>query len=116
MFKRDPTLQANTGSSRLDSQLKPLLKSERDGANRCTTGAFASEVRLVEEHAARLGWVMEAYTTSGGAVSMHMRKLSDSELRALAAPGDEKACPMCAETVKAAALVCRFCGHLLADA
>lgn len=24
---------------------------------------------------------------------------------------DEKACPRCAETVKAAALVCRFCGH-----
>lgn len=24
---------------------------------------------------------------------------------------DEKACPMCAETVKAAAKVCRFCGH-----
>ena len=24
---------------------------------------------------------------------------------------DEKTCPRCAETVKAAALVCRFCGH-----
>ena len=25
--------------------------------------------------------------------------------------GDHKICPMCAETVKAAALKCRFCGH-----
>ena len=27
------------------------------------------------------------------------------------APGDTKTCPACAEIVKAAANVCRFCGH-----
>lgn len=27
---------------------------------------------------------------------------------------EEKVCPQCAETVKAAALVCRFCGHKFA--
>jgi hypothetical protein len=26
-------------------------------------------------------------------------------------PAEEKICPMCAERIKAAALVCRFCGH-----
>ena len=36
------------------------------------------------------------------------------ELRAV--PVEEKTCPMCAERVKAAALVCRFCGHKFAPA
>jgi hypothetical protein len=35
------------------------------------------------------------------------------ELRAVA---DEKTCPMCAERIKAAALVCHFCGHKFATA
>lgn len=29
----------------------------------------------------------------------------------IVATGDMKACPMCAELVKRAALVCRYCGH-----
>lgn len=29
--------------------------------------------------------------------------------------GSEKTCPMCAEKVKEAALVCRFCGHQFAE-
>lgn len=36
------------------------------------------------------------------------------ELRAVSTPpreGSEKACPKCAEQVKFAAVVCRFCGH-----
>ena len=28
-----------------------------------------------------------------------------------AAPSDERACPWCAETIKAAAVICRFCGR-----
>lgn len=33
------------------------------------------------------------------------------EYRAAPVVEEEKICPMCAEKVKAAALVCRFCGH-----
>lgn len=33
-----------------------------------------------------------------------------------ALPVDEKTCPQCAERVKAAAKVCRFCNHPFADA
>lgn len=33
---------------------------------------------------------------------------------AVASPSDTKTCPRCAETVKTAAQVCRFCGHMFA--
>jgi hypothetical protein len=33
------------------------------------------------------------------------------ELRSVPSVGDDKTCPRCAETVKAGAAVCRFCGH-----
>ena len=46
-----------------------------------------------------------------------VQALSGDQVGAAAAPpvststGDTKTCPRCAETVKAAALFCRFCGH-----
>lgn len=36
---------------------------------------------------------------------------SKEEVAGARAPADSKACPRCAETVKAAAQICRFCGH-----
>ncbi|MFG1267657.1 zinc ribbon domain-containing protein [Xanthobacter sp. DSM 14520] len=40
----------------------------------------------------------------------YVRSMADYR-SAQAAAANEKVCPRCAETVKAAALVCRFCGH-----
>lgn len=40
----------------------------------------------------------------------------DSTGPGTAASMDTKTCPACAETVKAAAMVCRFCGHEFAEA
>jgi hypothetical protein len=42
-------------------------------------------------------------------VTYELRSVSTGILKPL--PGDEKVCPRCAEHVKAAAKVCRFCGH-----
>ena len=54
----------------------------------------------------------------GALVSRSGRKQSASEPRAAAMTGekrndDEKACPFCAERIKAAAVVCRFCSREL---
>lgn len=42
-------------------------------------------------------------------VTYELRSVSGGSARAIAV--EEKACPKCAEKVKAAALICRFCGH-----
>jgi phage shock protein PspC (stress-responsive transcriptional regulator) len=39
--------------------------------------------------------------------------MTESDLPALAASAGEKQCPWCAETIRAEALKCRFCGSVL---
>jgi hypothetical protein len=41
---------------------------------------------------------------------------SSTEVRAPSTAGETKTCPMCAEDVKAAAVICRFCGHTFGEA
>lgn len=58
----------------------------------------------------------EMLTRLGSALSA-MPALDAEALPLSATSADEtKVCPACAETVKAAAKVCRFCGHEFADA
>jgi hypothetical protein len=59
-------------------------------------GALASRA-LISRHFARLGW-REIIPDTPDSVK------------------DEKLCPMCAETVKAAALICKHCGHHFPEA
>lgn len=55
-----------------------------------------------------LGLVYVLFRPSGTVVVVHRPRPLASRA---APPDDTKICPRCAETVKAAALVCRFCGH-----
>ncbi|MFG1262339.1 zinc ribbon domain-containing protein [Xanthobacter aminoxidans] len=52
----------------------------------------------------------ESETAGAAAHAAYMRSVEDRRA-ALYAQENEKTCPRCAETVKKAALVCRFCGH-----
>ena len=47
-------------------------------------------------------------------VTYQLRAVSGQPQATAALPSDEKTCPQCAERIKAAAKVCRYCGHKLA--
>ena len=49
-------------------------------------------------------------------VSSDLKKEKEAQLKSEAEIAGSKACPRCAERVKAAALVCRFCNHEFAPA
>jgi Uncharacterised protein family UPF0547 len=58
----------------------------------------------------------ELITRISSALSAMPALAATAETVEPAAASDTKTCPACAETVKAAARVCRFCGHQFEDA
>lgn len=58
---------------------------------------------------------LSATQTSDAKLAEAEHKLRLAEIRAEQTADRGKVCPMCAETVKSAAKVCRFCGHHFPD-
>jgi rubredoxin len=60
-----------------------------------------------------LGWFCLAFLASpiGAGLLLLTRPNLKADAAALREIADSKVCPRCAETVRSAAFVCRFCGH-----
>ena len=87
----------------------PTSQSWAPGAYGC--GAFLVALLLCVILIGILVFVYMLIVKPEGSLSVtyELRAISNSSTNAVS--GVEKACPKCAEQVKAAALVCRFCGH-----
>ncbi len=110
VFRRSQAA-ASTGDRRLDAQIGILANAADGGDDYTSLGVRRNEISKVSRAAVQVGWVAEGYTPGRLFVELHFRRITDSDRAQAAAARDVKTCPRCAEDVKAAAQVCRFCGH-----
>jgi hypothetical protein len=107
------TIEISTGT--LDRPYKVLGSVKA----RVTSGSGWNKARTTEDADSKLREVaLRTYPTANAIINVtYQRGISATSWKALTATGtavlaesDEKVCPHCAETIKAAAKVCRFCG------
>ena len=86
-----------------------LERKVRDGSS---IERLASSVRHPSVVGLAIAWVVALATVIGYPVAIYMTWRFYAERR----EAESKACPRCAERIKAAALVCRHCGHAFEQA
>lgn len=102
LFQTDSELMAAEGYF-------PISQSWAPGSYGC--GTFLVALALCVLIVGILVFIYMLVVPPDGTLSVtyELRTASDSQQDVT--PIDEKTCPMCAEQVKAAARICRFCGH-----
>ena len=88
---------------------RPTSQSWAPGAYGC--GEFLLALILCFVLIGFLIFVYMLIVKPDGTLTVTYELTQASSAESALASGESKICPQCAETVKAAALICRFCGH-----
>lgn len=77
------------------------------------TGTGAGADRMFAPNTVNFGWTKTRKAAAAEAAQMIQALIERAAAGRETAANTDKACPRCAETIKGAALVCRYCGHHL---